>query len=198
MNSIFLSLSPQLCHTVTSFLESHQEPVGSSFLIGSGLSLVFLYRITPVDSAGTMRREDRVLGPEWEPMHALEINLISAQNLKPPTIQIWSFFYQTSTETTVFGQTDTDPAVTLCVCVQHFLYDEILYCNETINDCFESRRCKDEISLQLFVRNSMCSTFSLWWKQPVDDMIQSKDSGCSVGCWLGEVWWFVGWLIKRK
>jgi hypothetical protein len=182
---------------MTSFLESHQEPFGSSFLIGSGLSLVFLYRITPVDSAGTMRREDRVLGPEWEPMHALEINLISAQNLKPPSIQIWPFFIKPA-QIRPFLAKPAQIRQWLCVCVQHFLYDEILYCNETINDCFESRRCKDEISLQLFVRNSMCSTFSLWWKQPVDDMIQSKDSGCSVGCWLGEVWWFVGWLIKRK
>jgi hypothetical protein len=116
VNSIFLSLSPQLCHTVTSFLESHQEPFGSSFLIGSGLSLVFLYRITPVDSAGTMRREDRVLGPEWEPMHALEINLISAQNLKPPTIQIWSFFIKPAQKRPFLAK-PTQIRQWLCVCV---------------------------------------------------------------------------------
>ncbi len=85
---------------------------------------------------------------------------LSAESQTPIDTDL-TVFYQTSTDPTVFGQTGTDPAVTLCVCVQHFLYDEILYCNETINDCFESSRCKDEISLQLFVRNSMCSTFSL-------------------------------------
>jgi hypothetical protein len=35
-----------------------------------------------------MRREDRVSGRERKPMHALEINLISAQNLKPPSANL--------------------------------------------------------------------------------------------------------------